>query len=86
MTYKKILVDNIVCTRRFHIAYDTEASPEARVELSCPHCGIVVFSETDHPPAKLLREENLVRTAEYSEKRVKECHFRDTFSPASQEK
>ena len=86
MTYKKILVDNIVCTRRFHITYDTEGAKQPNVELNCPHCGVVVFQEKNHPRASLVREENLVQTAELSEYRVQNCQFRDTFSPTPIEK
>ncbi len=86
MTYKKILVDNIGCTRRFHITYDTEVTKQSKVELHCPHCGVVVFQEENHPRAALVREENLVQTAELSENRVQICQFRDTFSPTPIEK
>ena len=86
MTYKKILVDNIVCIRRFHIAYDTEGAKLPQVTLQCPHCGIVVFQEENHPRAALIREENLVQTAELSENRLQNCQFRDTFSPTPIEK
>jgi hypothetical protein len=80
MAYKKILVDNTTCNRRFHITLDDEAAPVPRTEVRCQLCGVVVFAEEHHPPVQLAREENLVKTAELAERLVSECHFRDTLS------
>jgi len=80
MTYRKLLVDNAVCSRRFHITYDDQTPAMKQVELRCPHCEHVIFAETNHPAAKIAREENLVKTAELSDHLVLECDFEDKFS------
>lgn len=80
MSYKKILVDNTTCSRRFHITFDDEAAPKPRVEVRCPFCNVVVFDEENHPAVTLAREENLVKTSALSENIVSECHFEDTLS------
>ncbi len=79
MSYCKVLVDNPSCSRRFHVTFDDEAQPEAKVELRCPFCDVVIFSKTDHPPATLARQENLTKTTNLSENLLTECKFRDSF-------
>ena len=86
MTYKKILVDNTTCLRRFHISFDEADQSQESVELKCLHCGEVVFAKQNHAPAKLIREENLVKTTDLSSLRMKNCAFKDSFSVASQPK
>jgi hypothetical protein len=80
MAYKKILVDNTTCNRRFHITLDDDAAPVPRTEVRCKFCNVVVFAEENHPPVTLAREENLVKTSELAERLVTECHFKDTLS------
>lgn len=77
MGYQKIIVDNPKCSRRFHISFDTEQESAPKVELKCLHCGVVVFSEESHPPAHLVREENLVKTSSLSDRLINDCEFRD---------
>lgn len=86
MSYKKVLVDNLTCNRRFHITFDDEARQEPVVELKCLHCQAVIFHKENHPAAKLARDENLVKTTELSGTRTKECFFKDRYSPASKPK
>jgi DNA-directed RNA polymerase subunit RPC12/RpoP len=79
MSYEKLLVDNTACSRRFHLTFDNEAPLAAKVEVKCPHCQHMVFEAENHPPVKLARDENLVRTTSLSRNLVKECDFKDPF-------
>ena len=79
MSYQKLLVDNTVCSRRFHITYNDEAQPVAHVEVRCPHCQHVLFSEDNHPPVTLARDENLVKSTSLSRFLVRACDFKDNF-------
>jgi len=58
--YKKILIDNTVCGRRFHLVYEQGGLLEPEAKVNCPHCGITLFQEHNHPAVTLTREENLV--------------------------
>lgn len=58
--YKKILIDNAVCNRRFHLVYEEKVENEKHVKIDCPHCGVTLFEKDNHPPVMLTREENLV--------------------------
>lgn len=80
MAYRKFTVDNTTCSRRFHLQMDDESAPKPRVEIRCQFCNAVVFAADNHPPVKLAREENLVKTSQLSEIVVTECHFKDTLS------
>lgn len=80
MAYKKLLVDNTTCSRRFHITFDDAGEKVPRVEVKCQHCNTVIFKAENHPSVALAREENLVKTSALSENIVRECHFKDTFS------
>ena len=80
MSYKKLLVDNTTCSRRFHITYDDQASPLPRVELRCQFCDARIFSAENHPPVTLAREENLIKTSALSEELMSECNFQDSLS------
>lgn len=80
MSYQKILVDNVTCSRRFHIAFDDEAQAAPRVEVRCQLCNAVVFSAENHPPVRLAREENLVKTASLSDHIISDCQFEDVLS------
>lgn len=80
MAYNKVLIDNPTCSRRFHVTFDTEAERVPRVEIRCQYCNVVIFAEDNHPPAKLAREENLVKTSQLSDNLVSDCNFADTLS------
>ena len=80
MSYKKFLLDNITCSRRFHITFDDEGAVQAKTCLNCPHCGKEVFSAENHPAVHMQREENLVKTVSLSEHTVSGCDFVDKFS------
>ncbi len=77
MGYEKKLVDNSVCSRRFHISYDPDQAPQSHVRLKCPYCETFIFQADNHPPVKLLRQENLIQTAELSDQIVTQCSFVD---------
>lgn len=84
MTYKKMLVDNPTCSRRFHIAFDDEG-PKRPVEVHCPFCDVVVFKSDSHPAVKLTREENLViQNTSMADFIVRECNMRDIVSENTQ--
>ncbi len=80
MSYSKFTVDNTTCSRRFHITFDDEAEKLPRVELRCQYCNVVIFAEDDHPPIRLAREENLVKTSALSDLLVRDCDFSDSLS------
>jgi hypothetical protein len=75
MGYKKILVDNTTCMRRFHLTCDDGAQTVAETQAVCQHCNQVVFSKKNHPPVTLVRDENLIQSVELSEQRLKACQF-----------
>lgn len=79
MSYQKFLVDNVVCSRRFHVTFDDEATPVARAEIQCPHCSHLLWSADNHPPVTLARDENMVKTTQLSRNLVRECDFKDQF-------
>ena len=81
MAYQKVLVDNITCSRRFHITFDDADASCPDVSLKCLHCGEVIFSQKDHPPARLVRDENLVKTTELSRHRTNHCQFQEKMPP-----
>ncbi len=80
MGYQKFLVDNVTCSRRFHITYDPDAPTVAKTEAKCPYCNLVVFTAENHAPVRLARQENLVQTAQLSDSIMRKCDFEDTFS------
>ena len=82
--YHKIEIDNAVCRRRFHIAFEEGQPPVPKVSLDCPHCGLRLWEADNHPPAILLREENLVRSPDGSVPLLTECPFVEKTSAASQ--
>ena len=85
MSYQKFLVDNVTCSRRFHITYDSSAAKVPYTEVRCSFCNVVIFAEAEHPPVHLARQENLVQTASLSDNIVRECHFKDAFAEKSEE-
>ena len=80
MSYQKFLVDNITCSRRFHVTFDDEAQPAQQTTVVCPHCCEIIWKAEDHPPVTLAREENLVKTTQLSRNLTRECQFQDRFS------
>lgn len=80
MTYQKVLIDNPTCSRRFHITFDTDQPAQVQAKASCPFCGVVVFDEPNHPPVKIARQENLIKTQFLSDRLISQCEFKDTFS------
>jgi phage FluMu protein Com len=79
MSYEKILIDNVVCARRFHLSFDTQAPLKEHIEIKCPHCQHVLFAAENHPAVTLARDENLVKTTMMSRNIMKECDFKDSF-------
>ena len=75
MKYVKLLVYNASCKRRFHLVYEAGSTPLKSVEVKCPHCGIIVFEQTDHPSVIIAREENLIKSPDGSESIIYECKF-----------
>lgn len=80
MTYRKLVVDNPLCMRRYHIAYDDEAPKVATAEIRCPHCPTVIYQVKDQPRPRLLREENLTKVMVLAGELVNECAFEDRFT------
>jgi hypothetical protein len=80
MAYNKFLVDNITCSRRFHITFDDEHERVPRVEIKCRICNATLFTAENHPPVTLAREENLIKTSALAELVVTDCNFEDTLS------
>lgn len=76
MKYKKILIDNAVCKRRFHLVYEEGSETEKNVKIECPHCGVTLFEEVNHPHVTLTREENLVNAPTgIGAKMIYKCDF-----------
>ena len=67
MAYKKILVDNLSCSRRFNIAYDDNDSTQNQVSVSCQHCGAKIFTAKEHPPVTLIRDEIVINKNDLSD-------------------
>ena len=80
MAYNKFFVDNVKCSRRFHLSFDDEKATQARTHVECPHCGITIFSAKDHPAVAFARDENLVKTTTLAEITISDCNFKDTLS------
>jgi len=75
ITYKKIEIDNAVCRRRFHIAFEDATPLEGHVKLECPHCHLTIYEKKDHPRAELIREENLTHQPDGSRPILTKCQF-----------
>lgn len=84
MSYRKILVDNPVCMRRFHLACDDEANAAtSSTELRCPHCQVVIFTAEAGKSVSFLREENLTKVTAFSTHLVNDCAWQDNFQRPS---
>ena len=75
LAYHKIEIDNAVCKRRFHIAFEEGQPNLPEVIIKCPHCKVTIYQANNHPPAILSREENLVKSPDGSRPLVYECKF-----------
>lgn len=73
--YKKIMIDNVVCRRRFHLGLEEGGATVSQVEVPCPHCGMILYTAQNSAPVELLREENLVNAPDGSQRTLNECHF-----------
>lgn len=74
-SYRKVEIDNPICQRRFHIVFEEGAALQSHVQVSCPHCGVILMDKNNHPAAILAREENLVNAPDGSRPMVYECSF-----------
>ena len=83
MAYHKIVVDNPVCMRRFHLACDDEVSDAPRTELRCPHCQVVIFTAEAGKTVSFLREENLTKVTAFSTQLTNDCAWQDDFQRAT---
>jgi DNA-directed RNA polymerase subunit RPC12/RpoP len=79
MSYQKFVVDNMTCSRRFHVTFDDESKSVKSTDVVCPHCQITVWTAENHPKVTLARDENLVKTTQLSRQLTRECAFKDTF-------
>lgn len=79
MSYQKFLVDNVTCSRRFHVTFDDEAKTVEKTSIVCPHCSQVQWTAEDHAPVTLARDENLVKTTQLSRNLERSCLFKDKF-------
>ena len=75
LKYEKRLIDNATCKRRFHLVFESGAKNKDHVEVKCPHCGVVLFNETNHPPVMIARDENLIKSPDGSESIIYDCKF-----------
>ena len=82
MSYNKIFVDNVSCSRRFHLNYFDDDEKQPRVEIKCPFCDLVIFAEDNHPPVTLARQENLTKTTDLADRVVRDCEFADRMTKA----
>ena len=73
--YKQILVDNLVCQRRFHLGFEEGSAHVSNICISCPHCGVVIFEAHQHPDVQFLREENLIKIPNDSDITLTKCLF-----------
>lgn len=74
-SYQKFEIDNTVCRRRFHIAFEQGSPIVPQVKIDCPHCGVTIFEAPNHPEVTLLREENLVKSPDGTNPLINECRF-----------
>jgi hypothetical protein len=74
--YRHIEIDNPICGRRFHLAWEEgTGNVVPKVEVKCPHCDVTIFSASNHPPVILSREENLISSPDGSRPICSECKF-----------
>ncbi|MGY3804251.1 hypothetical protein ACWNT8_09340 [Pigmentibacter ruber] len=75
MKYEKRLIDNATCKRRFHLVFEKGSPKNPEVTAKCPHCGVVLFHEKDHPAVMIARDENLVKSPDGTETIIYDCKF-----------
>jgi DNA-directed RNA polymerase subunit RPC12/RpoP len=80
MAYKKFLVDNPTCSRRYHLTYNDQDKTVATTQVQCQQCGVIIFSAKNHPKVTLAREENLIKTSQLADLLVSDCAFEDSLS------
>ncbi|MES2615718.1 MAG: hypothetical protein V4591_09915 [Bdellovibrionota bacterium] len=73
--HKKILIDNSVCKRRFHLVYENNPAVQEHVVVKCPHCSVTLFEQDSHSPVTLAREENLVYAPTGDAQILSTCNF-----------
>jgi hypothetical protein len=73
--YKKIIIDNAVCKRRFHLSYEENSQNQDHVIVQCPHCSVTLFEKDNHPEVSLIREENLTYSPKGEGKIIYDCRF-----------
>lgn len=73
--HKKILIDNAICKRRFHLVYEENSTQKGYVKIKCPHCSVTLFEAENHEPMQLAREENLVKAPLGDAEIVYSCEF-----------
>ena len=73
--YKRDIVDNAVCKRRFHLAYEQGGKSLPEVKVACPHCGVIVYEAQNHPVVILSREENLIKSPDGTYPVIYQCQF-----------
>lgn len=81
MAYKKFLLDNPSCNRRFHVSYNDEEEAVSSTKVQCDYCGVTLLEKKDHPPLKVSRDEIIIKTTKLSPRRTKECAIGDFFPP-----
>jgi len=73
--HKKILIDNSICKRRFHLIYEENNAIKEHVHIKCPHCSVTLFEAENHAPVLLAREENLVVSPTGDAIIINKCNF-----------
>lgn len=81
MAYKKFLLDNVTCNRRFHVMYDDDEKVADKTSVSCDYCGVLLMEKKDHPPIKMIRDEIIIKTTKLSSHRTKGCQGEDFYPP-----
>jgi hypothetical protein len=74
--HKKILIDNAICKRRFHLIYEDNTTKPEHVVVKCPHCSVILFEAENHAPVLLAREENLVKSPTGDHITIYNCDFK----------
>jgi hypothetical protein len=80
MAYKKFLVDNPTCSRRYHLTFNDQDKVVDHTQVLCQQCGVIIFSAKNHPQVMLAREENLTKTSQLADILVTDCAFEDSLS------
>lgn len=73
--HQKIIIDNAICKRRFHLVYEENQMAHEHVIVKCPHCSVTLFEHDNHAPVLLAREENLIHAPLGDVPIVYNCQF-----------